>query len=620
MLDALSLLGQFFTRFLSPILDGIRESNIGAGLAFLVLIGGLLVFLFAGWRFYRDSKLINRAKAVLDGVESEADFAEKFQTINQDMEQVPVIGPAWSEFCETLVQPKRGRDGTLVPAANTVRPSVYFNTHDLPIGPKFLTVWPNIFVGIGLTITFLGLISALTEASSSMADVAGDPLQVQNVVQNLLNVASAKFYASLVALFVSVILTLMLRWVSTRTSNSMGSLNYRIESGVRFLSQESLALRANELIEEQLEQLKTFNTDLAIKVGEKVTEAITPVLADIRDSSEKSRQDLEQGFSGLGDRVSDAMSGATQDAMQKVAESLQAVSEKLDSLGDVLTNSLAGFDEQLKASLSSLSSALEQTMSGVSQNLNESLASIGPQINQSLSSITDIMDGLQQKIETYASDGANKVGESIQAATGAAGDVISQAGTEFSSAFGSATAGLIDNLQNLAVNLKQLDENLNDLPAKLDGVGSSLSTAATSITTASDQFSSSATGMRSVIEPLATFASENRQALELLNQGLQTSSAAVETAAKDIQASVTTLNEAVSERLQQLNRGDQALETYMTGLNDSTERVIANILKFVNDIDKGFSNSIGQLQGSIDDLEGVAEQLAQASGDAGPNL
>jgi len=66
--------------------------------------------------------------------------------------------------------------------------------------------------------------------------------------------------------------------------------------------------------------------------------------------------------------------------------------------------------------------------------------------------------------------------------------------------------------------------------------------------------------------------------------------------------------------LNQLSQGDQALENYMTGLNEATERVILNILKFVNEIDQGFSNSIGKLQGSIDDLEGVAEQLAQASG------
>ena len=101
MLDILSILGQFFTRALDPILIGIRQSDIGAGLAFLVLLGGLLVLSFATWRFMRDRKLINQAKSVLEGVTSEADFAEKFQTINHDMERVRIIGPAWSEFCET---------------------------------------------------------------------------------------------------------------------------------------------------------------------------------------------------------------------------------------------------------------------------------------------------------------------------------------------------------------------------------------------------------------------------------------------------------------------------------------------------------------------------------------
>lgn len=612
-MDFLSELGQFFTRVLSPILDGIRESNIGAGLAFVVLIGGGLVLGFALWRYWRDSRLISRAIEVLDGVESETDFAEKFQTINQDMQDVPVFGFAWSEFCETLIQPKRSREGALIPAANTVRPHTYFNTSDLPVGPKFLTVWPNIFVGTGLTITFLGLIAALTEASASMNEVAGNPEAVQGVVQNLLNVASAKFYASLVALFVSVILTLVLRWISTKTYSKLAVLNNRIEAGVRFLSQESLAIRTNELMEEQLQQLKTFNTDLAIKIGEQVSKAITPVLSDIQSSNEQTRVNLESGFTGLGDRVSDAMSGATQEAMQRVAESLEAVSKKLDSLGDVLANSLSGFDEQLKSSLSKLSEALEETMSGVSRELNENLASLGPQIGQSLSSITEIMDGLQDKIASYAAEGAENVGRSIGEATGAAGRVISDAGAEFSESFRTATGGLITNLQNLATSLSELDKNLNELPGKLEVVGSSLSTASTSITTASNQFNSSAAGMKSVIEPLAQFASENRQALELLNQGLQASSDAVQTASADIKASVTTLNTAVQERLSQMSQGDEALERYIVGLNESTERVLSSVLNFVNDIDRGFSSSIGQLQGSIDDLETVAEQLAASA-------
>ena len=119
--------------------------------------------------------------------------------------------------------------------------------------------------------------------------------------------------------------------------------------------------------------------------------------------------------------------------------------------------------------------------------------------------------------------------------------------------------------------------------------------------------------MKSVIEPLAEFASQNREALELLNSGLRTSSAAVEAAAKDIETSITTLNESVTTRLNQLSEGDAALEKYVQGINDSVGQVLENISSFVSKVDQGISGSIGQLQGAIDDLSVVAEQLAQAN-------
>ena len=216
--------------------------------------------------FLHDRPLIRRASKILAQGDSEQAFAENYAVIAQEMEKLPAIGSQWGEFCETLLEPEPGPDGRIKPASNTVRPHVFFNTDDLDLGPKILTVWPNIFVGVGLTITFLGLISALTEASASMRDVAGSPEAVQEVVENLLNVASAKFYASLVALAVSVVLTL-LRFVTARLSKALAQLNAKIEAAF------DIYLRLWQVrqtsIAEQLEQLKTFNTDLAIKQARK---------------------------------------------------------------------------------------------------------------------------------------------------------------------------------------------------------------------------------------------------------------------------------------------------------------------------------------------------------------
>lgn len=601
----LSDLGQFFTKVLDPILEGIRASDIGAGLAFLILIGGICVLAFAIYRYVVERQLIARANKVFSEIETERDFAEKYNVLGQDMADLPILGDAWSEFSETLIPPKRRDDGSIIPAANTLRPHSFFNTVDLPIGPKFLTVWPNIFVGIGLTITFLGLISALTEASASMADVAGDSLRVQSVVQNLLNVASAKFYASLVALFVSVILTLSLRWISTDINKLLQLLNHQIEKGVRYQSEEVLALRANDLMEEQLVQLKTFNTDLAIKIGENITEAIQPVLSEITTNNERITEQQVGALKTMGEEVSRSISGASQDAMERVAESLVDVSSKLDDLGTILANSLSGFDEQLKQSMEGLSKALESAVGDVSQNLTNSLSDMGPKIQESLSAVTETMAGLDSKVAQYAENGAS----AIEGATRAASQVMSAAGEDFSSSFTSATSGLTGNLENLSQHISELDRNLAQLPDRLQTVNTSLTTTSESINTSSTQFTTAASGLRAVIEPLAEFARENRAALEVLNEGLSTSSAAVQTTTEMIRTSVDSLNETVSTRLSQMEGGDEALARYVAQINESTERLLSQITVFVREIDSNFAGSIGQLKGAIEELGDVADSL-----------
>ena len=93
------------------------------------------------------------------------------------------------------VPPKVMDDGSLSPAANTVRPNEYLNLQQLGMGPRFSNVWPNVLIGIGLSLTFLGLISA-SEATTVMQQALGDTAELQGAIQGLLNVASAKFYAS----------------------------------------------------------------------------------------------------------------------------------------------------------------------------------------------------------------------------------------------------------------------------------------------------------------------------------------------------------------------------------------------------------------------------------------
>ena len=602
-------IGSLFSSWIIPLLDFMREDYVGAGLAFAVLMLGATVFLTSACLWIRDWLKVRKALGVLEGIDSRDDLAREYNRVNQEMAEIPRVGAAWGEFCETMIPPKL-RGENLIPAENTVRPQSFLNSVELKLGPNFLQVWPNVFVGIGLMITFLGLIAALTQASATMEEALGDAQKVQDAVQGLLNVAAAKFYASLVALFISVLLTLWLRLYSSVMRRHLTQLNNKIEHAVRFVTQEGLASRANELIEEQLVQLKTFNTDLAIKIGENITQAIQPMLQEITQNNERITDQQVGALRSIGEEVSNSISGASQDAMERVAVSLNEVSGKLESLGDILTSSLAGFDAQLQQSMNALSEALKTTMDGVANDLGESVSSMAPKIQESLSSVTNTMDELQGKIADYANEGSAAVGAAISEATGAASTLIAESGNEFAQNFQQATSGVLLSLDGLAHHLKTLDESLGELPEKLSAVSASLTTSADSMSGASSQFTSASTGLRSVIEPLAQFATENREALETISASISSTSETLSASAEKIEGSVAQLNEAVQQRLGQLQQGDEALERYVDGINSSTERVLERIASFVQSTDGGFRDAIGQLQGAIGDLETVAEQLA----------
>ncbi|RUV24360.1 hypothetical protein EOD29_35720, partial [Mesorhizobium sp. M1A.T.Ca.IN.004.03.1.1] len=68
----------------------------------------------------------------------------------------------------------------------------------------FWRIVPGLFVSVGLFLTFLGLIAALSTMAQGAEIDSG-------VMRQLLSVASAKFIMSLTGLFCSIVFTILLR-------------------------------------------------------------------------------------------------------------------------------------------------------------------------------------------------------------------------------------------------------------------------------------------------------------------------------------------------------------------------------------------------------------------------
>ena len=605
-----SALGFASSSQIEALLVFIREDGVGPGLAVAIVILAAIIGAVSSIYFVKDLLRIRKAlKIIVPNASTEA-FANNFNTINQDFERVPVIGFAWSEFAESLIPPKVMDDGRLSPAANTVRPNEYLNLQQLGMGPRFSNVWPNVLIGIGLSLTFLGLISALSEATTVMQQALGDTEELQGAIQGLLNVASAKFYASLFALFSSIALTLLLRIYASILQSQIDKLNGLIEGAVDLLGQESLLLKSNELLSEQLAQLTTFNTDLAIKIGENITQALQPVLTEITANNEKMTQEQMGAMERMGQQMTETISGSTQEAMEQVAQKLESVSEKLENLGNILGDSLSGFDEELQRSIRALSENMGNLLESVSKDLENTVAGIAPSLEAGATAVSTVIDEMRASMSQQAEIGAETFGTAVDAATQSASEVIGSAGAEFTRSFQVATSDLVRRLEDMGALFRSMETSLSSLPSSLSNVNTELTTTARSVSTASTQFTSAATGMNSVIEPLAEFARSNRDSIAEMTDQLSTISESIEGSSQSMEQAVAKLREGVLGRISEVDGAEQALKSYLDAINESTERVLQSISSFVNETDQGFRQSIGVLEGAIEDFQEAVDKLA----------
>lgn len=94
-------------------------------------------------------------------------FESRFDGVDQRLSKHPLIGHAWQEFAKTC-----SREATVV---RTVRPGMFFNSgvaRERLAGLKLMPTLPGYFVGLGLLLTFVGLVIALSKAAGG---VSGSP-------------------------------------------------------------------------------------------------------------------------------------------------------------------------------------------------------------------------------------------------------------------------------------------------------------------------------------------------------------------------------------------------------------------------------------------------------------
>ena len=622
--DLIVFLGKDFAIWLGDLLGWIRQEHVGPGIASVIIIAGILLLAFIIVTSYQDYLLIKKARSVLGKGNSQPAFAESFNTIDQELLKLKKIRGAWQEFSETLILPSISEDGVRNACSNTQRPHDFFNLNDLHIGPHFTKVFPNIFIGVGLALTFLGLIAALSSAVEGIEVSGGDTTAIQKSISELLYAASAKFYASLFALFTSIVLTLAIKSISTFLSYQIRRLNQTIENGVCFITLESLSIKTNAILSNQLVQLQTFNTDLAMRVGEEVQQSLEKTLSPLVEKMTEMGSDINQSnienLREITEEVTKGIQGAAGESMERVANTLDAVSEKLGGLTDILSGALTNFDAEFKTMLDGLKTSLENSTESVAEGVGKTMKGMNDGIQESASTVTGLVNGLAGTIESLSRTGeevAARGGEalrvSVTAAAEAAGESITKAGQDLSDGFKDSTVDLIESFTVITTRLNEMDNSLREMPESLGKINDELAISSNSITEASVQFQGASGGLQSIIKPISDFVTDTRDLVKDLTETLSDTSLEINSASNQMNQTVETLNTVISAQVRELAGSDEQLATLLSGIETSTIKVLESLSVYSTGVDTGFSQSLGVLESTIETLEETLKTYISAS-------
>ncbi|HHY50951.1 MAG TPA: anti-phage defense protein ZorA, partial [Alphaproteobacteria bacterium] len=421
---------------------------IGAGLLTGYLVMHVLVFLVSLRALRRRVKRYGTRR----------EFAEAYDlAVHAYLQQHPLIGHAWKEFDETLLNGERRIDGAI---GNTVRPQAFINLalirERLP-GLKLLPSISGYFVGAGLLLTFIGIVLALGIAAGSVE--SGNAEQMQIAMTRLLHTASFKFATSIAGLGVSILFAIFARLIVICVEGGLNRFCDAVEHQLLYVAPQFIAAESNRVVKEQLVELKELSSEryfsnfaqileeamqrtlggisgrmevaisgAATQVGRAVTEAIAPLTGGVADViRENTGNELQQlgrtlaalegalgnmqaGLDRLDTALGEAAAGASgrmEAAMEGVLKQLQqqvgVFLEGMRDQGDAAARELAGARQQAAAAQAEATAGITRAGQEAARALNEGLGNVLQRIEDSVNRLDN---ALQRSAEAHQAQAA----------------------------------------------------------------------------------------------------------------------------------------------------------------------------------------------------------------------
>lgn len=256
MMETLAVPGRRLTEWILPLY---RDTTFAYALATVMVLVAVLLCLLAIYVHSLRMAATRRRRRVLSSEltglgtaaggnlsQQELYFREEYDRISAVMTGADAYAShlvtAWRNYAKTFVRADSG------PVVSPFRPRTFL----IPAtgGSGFLEFCANIFVAFGLLATFVGLVAALTFASTGMQ--TGDASQMQLAVRDLLGASASKFVTSIAGVGLSIVLRILDRSLTLREEKEVELLADGLESGLRIAPSPAAMQARQSVVSESL--------------------------------------------------------------------------------------------------------------------------------------------------------------------------------------------------------------------------------------------------------------------------------------------------------------------------------------------------------------------------------
>lgn len=570
-----------------------------------------------------------------DPIAERAAFSENYsgvaEALNAPAPGAEALVLAWREFHETIV------DETETPVRNTSRPAAFF----LRAAPRQarLLFWSNVLVGLGLILTFLGLIVALHTASQGMA--GSDPAAMQGSLRTLLTVAGAKFFTSVAGVGTSLLLRFAEHGLQKRTAKVTDALCAGLERGMLYVPPQRLAVEQLDVMREQRDQLKNFNTDFALQLSERIGGQFQQAIAPVTASLATLNDNMSSMSEGLGQGAAKAVAEASGGELRALGQTLATLGERLDALGSTVNDSgddaarqirAAGADfaqaaadireafdrltsqvdgmgakltEQGETMAEAQTQSLERLLGGIERAQAQSAEAIGEAVNRLQGAGSAAAETMQRQLGASLEEGVAASRETFRAALEESGDGLRSVADGITA----SVAAAAKQIESAGADFVRSGQSAARTAEALGEVTGHAKTAAVSMGDASKGFSNAATPVAAAAQAVNEAAGRIVRAMEAGQQSDTQTLEGLRALAEGIRTTQSAAEEAWSDYRARFEGVDKSLENTTVRLGETLGESFNEFRRFAADTDSALSAAVGKLATTLTTIEEYAEAL-----------